>query len=89
VDDFALFGDDKGQLQEARSAVEEYLGGLRLRIHPVKSQLFETRHGATFLGFRVLPDRIRFAYRKATRRTEVLRSSASYRVSSSCNNLGM
>jgi retron-type reverse transcriptase len=39
--------------------MEDYLAGLRLKIHPVKSQLFETRHGANFLGFRVLPDRIR------------------------------
>lgn len=55
VDDFALFSDDRGFLTEARSALEEYLAGLRLRVHPVKSQLFETRHGANFLGFRVLP----------------------------------
>jgi hypothetical protein len=32
---------------------------LHLRIHPIKSQLFATRLGANFLGFRVLPDRIR------------------------------
>ncbi|MEC4815117.1 MAG: RNA-directed DNA polymerase [Scytonema sp. PMC 1069.18] len=59
VDDFALFSDDWGFLAEARVAIEEYLAGLRLRIHPVKSQLFETRYGASFLGFRVLSDRIR------------------------------
>jgi retron-type reverse transcriptase len=59
VDDFALFSDDWGFLAEARVAIEEYLAGLRLRIHPVKSQLFETRHGASFLGFRVFSDRIR------------------------------
>jgi retron-type reverse transcriptase len=35
------------------------LASLRLKIHPVKSQLFETRHGANFLGFRVLPNCIR------------------------------
>ncbi len=59
VDDFALFSDDREQLVLARLAVEEYLAGLRLKIHPVKSQLFETRHGANFLGFRVLPRQIR------------------------------
>ena len=59
VDDFALFSDDWGFLAEARLAVEEYLASLRLKIHPIKSQLFETKHGANFLGFRVLPDRIR------------------------------
>ena len=59
VDDFALFDDDPGYLAKARVAIEEYMTGLRLRIHPVKSQLFETRHGANFVGFRVMPDRIR------------------------------
>jgi len=55
VDDFALFSEDRGFLVEARSAMEDYLAGLRLRVHPVKSQLFETRYGANFLGFRVIP----------------------------------
>ncbi|MBS1787613.1 MAG: RNA-directed DNA polymerase [Acidobacteria bacterium] len=59
VDDFALFGDDYRQLAEARAAIEERLAALRLKIHPVKSQLFETRRGANFVGFRILPDRIR------------------------------
>lgn len=59
VDDFALFSDDQGFLTEARKAIEDYLAGLRLKIHPIKSQCFETRQGATFLGFRVLPDQIR------------------------------
>ncbi|KYC36514.1 RNA-dependent DNA polymerase [Scytonema hofmannii PCC 7110] len=59
VDDFALFSDDWGFLTEAQWAVEEYLAQLRLKIHPIKSQLFETKHGANFLGFRVLPDKIR------------------------------
>ncbi len=59
VDDFALFGDDRGFLVEARQAIEAYLATLRLRLHPIKSQLFETRFGANFVGFRVLPDRIR------------------------------
>ncbi|MBW4478686.1 MAG: RNA-directed DNA polymerase [Tolypothrix brevis GSE-NOS-MK-07-07A] len=56
VDDFALFADDHQLLVNARLAVEEYLVGLRLKIHPVKTQLFETKHGANFLGFRVLPN---------------------------------
>lgn len=32
---------------------------MRLILHPVKTQLFETRHGANFVGFRILPNRIR------------------------------
>jgi retron-type reverse transcriptase len=59
VDDFALFSDDYGFLRDARDAIANYLTTLRLRIHPIKSQLFETRMGANFVGFRVLPDRIR------------------------------
>jgi retron-type reverse transcriptase len=59
VDDFALFSDDHGFLAEAKEAIAEFLITQRLRLHPVKSQLFETRNGASFVGFRVLPDRIR------------------------------
>lgn len=59
VDDFSLFGDDQEFLADARIAIEEYLTTLRLKIHPVKSQLFETQYGATFVGFRVLPERVR------------------------------
>jgi retron-type reverse transcriptase len=59
VDDFALFSDDWEFLADARKAIENYLAQLRLKIHPVKSQLFATHHGANFLGFRILPDRIR------------------------------
>ncbi len=59
VDDFSLFDDDHERLREARTRIEDLLAGVRLRIHPIKSQLFETRQGADFVGFRVLPDRIR------------------------------
>ncbi len=55
VDDFALFSDDRAFLAEARVAIETYLSGLRLRIHPIKSQLTATRYGANFVGFRILP----------------------------------
>ncbi|MBD2365440.1 RNA-dependent DNA polymerase [Anabaena minutissima FACHB-250] len=59
VDDFALFSDDPELLADARGAIEEYLAQLRLKIHPVKSQLFETKIGASFLGFRIFPATIR------------------------------
>ncbi|WP_017305776.1 RNA-directed DNA polymerase [Spirulina subsalsa] len=59
VDDFALFADDYSTLATARQAIETYLATLRLKIHPIKSQLFETRHGANFLGFRILPQQTR------------------------------
>ena len=75
VDDFALFSDDKAYLADARCAIEDYLAALRLRIHPIKSQLFETHIGANFVGFRVLPDRIRVRndnLRRARRRLSCL-----------------
>ncbi len=59
VDDFALFADDWDYLVSARQEIENYLTSLRLKLHPVKSQLFETKQGANFLGFRVLPDQVR------------------------------
>ncbi len=59
VDDFALFSDDRPFLEAARCQMEAYLATLRLKLHPVKTQIFETRHGASFLGFRVLGDRLR------------------------------
>ena len=78
VDDFAVFSNHYPFLAEARSAIETYLAGLRLKIHPIKSQLFETHHGSTFLGFRILPDRIRVRtenLRRAKRRLRYLQSS--------------
>jgi retron-type reverse transcriptase len=59
VDDFALFSDDKDYLKNARLEIESFLETLRLKIHRIKSQLFETKIGASFVGFRVLPDLIR------------------------------
>lgn len=59
VDDFAAFSNDWQELADAREAMKAYLATLRLKMHSIKSQLFETRHGANFVGFRILPDRIR------------------------------
>jgi retron-type reverse transcriptase len=59
VDDFALFSDDRDFLYHCRGQIEDYLTTLRLKIHPIKSQLSQTCQGASFVGFRVLPDRIR------------------------------
>lgn len=75
VDDFAAFSDDWQELADARQAIEEFLATLRLKLHPVKSQLFATKYGANFVGFRVLPDRIRVRndnVRRARRRLKAL-----------------
>jgi retron-type reverse transcriptase len=50
VDDFAVFSDNRQFLVEARQAIEAYLATLRLNIHPIKSQIFETHHGSKFYG---------------------------------------
>ena len=59
VDDFCAFADDREFLVEIRPRIEAYLAGLRLQLHPIKNQIFATAKGANFVGFRVLPDRIR------------------------------
>ena len=59
VDDFALFGDDRGALEDSRKRIEDYLIPLRLKLHPVKTQVMQTRRGPSFVGFKVLPDTIR------------------------------
>jgi retron-type reverse transcriptase len=67
VDDFALFSDSRTELTAWRCRIERQLEILRLRIHPIKSQIVETRKGASFVGFRILPDRVRVV-RKSVRR---------------------
>jgi len=59
VDDFALFSDDYDFLVDAKIKVQDYLSNLRLKIHPIKSQIFQTHHGCNFVGFRVFPNKIR------------------------------
>jgi retron-type reverse transcriptase len=59
VDDFALFSDDRSFLADIRPVLADFLATLRLKIHPVKSQLFQTQVGPTFVGFRILQDHIR------------------------------
>lgn len=78
VDDFAFFHDDWHFLTDSRLAVEDYLSSLRLKIHPIKSQLFETKHGATFVGFRVFPTHIRVKnqnLRRARKRLRIMQQS--------------
>ncbi len=59
VDDFALFSDDYDFLVDAKIKIQDYLSNLRLKIHPIKSQIFQTHHGCNFVGFRVFPTKIR------------------------------
>ena len=59
VDDVALFANNAENLRQARALMEMELADLRLRLHPIKSQITQTRHGACFVGFRILPGRVR------------------------------
>jgi len=59
VDDFALFGDDRAALADAQAMLAQMLAARRQRLHPSKSGIEPVRAGVNFLGFRVLPDRIR------------------------------
>jgi retron-type reverse transcriptase len=56
VDDFVLFGDDKGRLAEWRERCRDFLAVLRLRLHPKKVAISRTRDGTRFLGCRVFAD---------------------------------
>jgi hypothetical protein len=55
-DDFALFGETKAQLTEAKGAVAVFLADLRLRLHPTKCMIYPVAGGVAFLGFKVFPD---------------------------------
>jgi retron-type reverse transcriptase len=59
VDDVALFANNAETLRQARALMVMELADLRLRLHPIKSQITQTRHGACFVGFRILPGRVR------------------------------
>lgn len=56
MDDFLLFSHHKSQLQEWKGAIQEFLAArLRLLLHPGKSQVFPTKSGVDFCGFRLFP----------------------------------
>jgi retron-type reverse transcriptase len=70
-DDFLLFGDDKASLHRWRQAIITFLQTLRLTIHEEKAQVFPTRDGVDFLGWRLFPyyrrlrrDNVRYAVRR-------------------------
>lgn len=67
VDDFVLFANDKPQLHEWRRAVETFLDGLRLKIHPGKTQVQPTTRPVRYLGYRCWPTH-RYLVRENIRR---------------------
>lgn len=74
VDDFALFSDDRAELEAAQALLDELLSRARLRLHPVKTQITETRQGVNFLGFRVFPDQVRLRQDNLRRARKRMRS---------------
>ena len=80
-DDFLVFGNGKADLWNIKRAMESFLDGLRLRMHPDKSTIIRCEDGFPFLGYRCYPgwrklDRRRFAdyRRKMFRMAERTRS---------------
>lgn len=56
VDDFVILHQDKQWLRAALVACREFLGSLRLRLHPHKCVISRVADGTRFLGYRVFPD---------------------------------
>ncbi len=56
VDDFLLFSNDKRELWRWKSALVDFLAGLRLTLHQKESTVYPTATGLPFLGFRVYTD---------------------------------
>ncbi len=59
VDDLVLLADNKPLLWTWRQAIDDYLAGLRLRLHPRKCHLTPVHCGLDVLGYRVWPQRRR------------------------------
>jgi RNA-directed DNA polymerase len=66
-DDLLLFADDKAILGDWRAALAEALAGLRLRLHPHKTQILPVTAGMTFLGWRLTPGSMRLSQRSIRR----------------------
>jgi len=60
MDDFALLGDDRERLKEARAELTGWLVEvLALELKPKATQIFRTSGGWPFLGFRIRPGGLR------------------------------
>jgi retron-type reverse transcriptase len=64
VDDFILFSNDKRELANWRTSIIRRLAELRLILHEESAQVYPTRTGIPFLGFRVHPEYRRVKQRK-------------------------
>ena len=70
-DDLVLFGHSRQQMWDYRDAISQFLGELRLRLHPNKTHVAPARKGVNFLGQHVGPHQKRLlssAIKRFTRR---------------------
>ena len=70
VDDFCVFHDDKPYLIKLRKAISDFIFALRLRLNEGKSRIRRLKEGIEFLGFVILPDRIRLNQRAIRRQRD-------------------
>jgi len=77
VDDFVLFSDSRAELWQWKDAIGNYLQEFRLVLNPLRTELFPTTEGRSFLGqkvfqsYRMLPaENVRRA-KKRVRRSAV------------------
>ena len=64
---FVLFANTKREIHEYQKAITHYLDGIRLQLHPRKTQLYRVQDGVPFLGFRVFPY-YRYVLKEKTKR---------------------
>lgn len=55
VDDFVLFAKEKETLWDNINAIQQFLNGFRLVLHPNKTQIYKAIDGVPFLGYQVFP----------------------------------
>ena len=80
VDDFVVFGEDKGELRRMRASLADFLQAERLLLHEGKSRTFRCGDGVTFLGWRVFPTHLRLVRGNVVRCSRRLRwLAAAYR----------
>ena len=63
VDDFALFGDSKAELNQWCTQIIDFLAKLRLTLHEGNAQLLATENGIPWLGFVIFPTHRRLKQR--------------------------
>jgi len=62
MDDFLIFSNDRKTLLDDREKIRNFLKNkLALELHNGKSQIYKTRNGVKFLGFRIFKDYRRLA----------------------------